>query len=120
MTKFKSLFVLVLTLFVASFGQFGQLFSEHAQAWLGITAFAVGLILSVPGVASGTTAPHWTFLVWLTYISGLVIQVLNIIGAQALINPVTVTYIVAGIQLFVQTFIKNYGNGSLLESGTTG
>jgi hypothetical protein len=106
-TEKKSLAVQILTVLVLLIGAYSGLFSATGQAWLGIVSMAATLVLST-FFPSGTLPSGWNKIMWITNITGVVLQLLAAIGSAGLIDPMTVNTIIIAINIFVQVFIKNY------------
>lgn len=107
--KGKSLIVQLLSFGVAVIGSYSALFSDGVQAWLGIVAFAATLLLNSDMLASGTWPKGWSAFLWISNLAGIGIQILSQIGEKGLVDPNIVNYVITGINLFVFTFIKDYG-----------
>jgi hypothetical protein len=106
-TEKKSLAVQILTVLVLLIGAYSGMFSASAQAWLGIVSMAATVTLST-FFPSGTLPSGWNKIMWITNITGVVLQLLAAIGSAGLIDPMTVNSIIIAINIFVQVFIKNY------------
>lgn len=106
-TQKKSLAVQILTVIVLMIGAYMGTFSAGAQAWLGIVSMALTLVLST-FFASGTMPSGWTTILWITNVSGVVLQVLNAIGTAGLIDAQVINMIMIGINILLQVFVKDY------------
>lgn len=106
-TEKKSLAVQILTVLVLLIGAYSGMFGATAQAWLGIVSMGATLVLST-FFPSGTLPTGWNKLMWITNITGVVLQLLTAIGSTGLIDPMMVNTIIIAINVFMQVFIKNY------------
>lgn len=113
--KTKSLIVQVLTVLILAIGSYSGMFSPAVAAWLGIISMAATLTLST-FFPSGTIVTGWTWVMWATNISGVVVQILNLTSENGLIAPNITNSIIIAINIFIQVFLKDYnGGGSIVE-----
>ena len=110
--KAKSLIVTIISAAILAFGAYSGFFSAGVQAWLGIVSMAGVLVLST-FFPSGTLVAGWNWVMWTTNIAAIVVQLFTAIGSQSLLSPEIVNAIIIGINIFVQTFLKDYGTGSV-------
>lgn len=103
----KSLAVQIMTALVLLIGAYAGFFSSGIQAWLGIASMALTLTLSTV-FPSGTLPTHWTTVMWITNISGIVLQVLTVIGEQGLVDAQTINIVMIAINVILQTIVKQY------------
>lgn len=106
-TEKKSLAVQILTVIILMIGAYMGAFSTGAQAWLGIVSMGLTLVLST-FFPSGSMPTGWTTIMWITNISGVVLQVLNAMGTSGLIDAQVVNMIMIGINILLQVFVKDY------------
>lgn len=107
-TEKKSLAVQILTVLILLIGAYAGLFGATTQAWLGIISMGATLVLST-FFPSGTLPTGWDKIMWVTNITGVVLQLITAIGSAGLIDVMTVNAIIISINIFLQLFIKNYG-----------
>lgn len=112
--KGKSIAVQVFAFLIAAVGAYGALFTAGVQAWLGVVAFALTMIMNSPFLSTGTWPQGWSNVMWITNVCGVIIQIGNYLGDHALVDPLIINYIIIGINLFLTTFIKNYGGSTTL------
>lgn len=110
-TEKKSIAVQIITVLVLLIGAYVGFFSPSGQAWLGIISMGLTLALST-FFPSGTFPKGWTAIMWVTNISGVVMQLLNAMGTQGLVEPQTINFIMIAINLILQIVIKQYGTTS--------
>lgn len=103
----KSLAVQILTALVLLIGAYAGFFSPEVQAWLGIASMALTLTLSTV-FPSGTLPTHWTTVMWITNVSGIILQVLTVIGEQGLVDAQTINIVMIAINVILQTIVKQY------------
>ena len=113
--KGKSLGVSLISMAIAAIAAYSSLGSPAVAAWLGIVSFTLTLVLST-FAASGEFPKGWTAVMWITNGVGIVIQVLTAMADKQLADPVTINYVIIGINILMQTFIKDYGTGSVIEN----
>lgn len=106
-TQKKSLAVQLLTVVILMIGAYAGLFSTGAQAWLGIASMALTLVLTT-FFPSGNMPTGWTAIMWVTNITGVVLQILNSLGETGLVDAQTVNMIMIGINILMQVFVKDY------------
>lgn len=106
-TEKKSIAVQILTVLVLLIGAYSGMFGATAQAWLGIVSMGATLVLST-FFPSGTLPTGWNKIMWITNITGVVLQLLTALGSTGLIDPMVINTIIIAINVFVQVFIKNY------------
>jgi hypothetical protein len=100
----------ILTFLVAAIAAYSGLASEGLQSWLGIIAFTISAVLAT-FATGGVWVKGWDKTMWVVTGAGVVIQVLNAMSEKALVDPVTITYIITGINLFINVFYKSYPAG---------
>ena len=110
--KGKSLVVSIMSVMIAAIASYSGLVAPHIQAWLGIVSFGLTILLSSQIFASGTFPKGWTTVMWITNISGIVIQLMSAIGEKGLIDPNICNYIIIGINILLTGFVKDYGSGN--------
>ncbi len=103
----KSLAVQILTVIILMIGAYSGMMSPTAQAWMGIVAMAATVTLST-FFPSGQIVKGWTTIMWITNISGVVLQLLNAMGNSGLIDVQTINMIMIGINILIQVFLKDY------------
>lgn len=113
--KGKSLGVSLISMAIAAIASYSALGSPAVAAWLGIVSFGLTLVLSTLA-PSGEFPKGWTAVMWITNGVGIAIQVLTAIADKQLADPVTINYVIIGINILMQTFIKDYGTGSMVEN----
>lgn len=113
--KGKSLGVSLISMAIAAIAAYSSLGSPAVAAWLGIVSFTLTLVLST-FAASGEFPKGWTAVMWITNGVGIVIQVLTAMADKQLADPVTINYVIIGINILMQTFIKDHGTGSVIEN----
>ncbi len=106
-TEKKSLAVQVLTVITLMIGAYSGLMNPIFQAWTGIVAMAATLTLST-FFPSGQIVKGWTTIMWITNVSGVVLQLLNALGNSGLIDVQTINMIMIGINVLIQVFVKDY------------
>lgn len=117
--KGKTLIANILSFVILAIGAYSGLFSPLWAAWLSVLSYLITLVLQLPVFTSGSMTTGVSFAQYAVLILGIVIQVLNAIGQKALLDPMITNYIVIGITLFIQVFLKEYGTGtSVLPSPT--
>jgi len=112
--KGKSLGFTILTALVLVVGSYVGYFNETVQAWLGIVSMATLLVLST-FFKSGELVKGWSTVTVITNASMIGIQVLNLIGDKNLVDPSVINGVIIGINIFIQTFLKDYNGGSIAE-----
>ena len=106
----KSLGASLISMAIAAIAAYSALGSPTLAAWLGIVSFGLTLVLST-FAPSGSFPKGWTAVMWITNGVGIAIQVLT-----AMVDPTTINYVIIGINILMQTFIKDYGTGSMVEN----
>ena len=106
-TQKKAIAVQIITVLVLLIGAYMGTFSTGVQAWLGIVSMALTLVLST-FFPSGNMPTGWTTVMWITNISGVVLQVLNAMGNTGLVDAQVINMIMIGINVFLQVFVKDY------------
>ena len=106
-TQKKSLAVQILTVLVLTIGAYSGMFGSTAQAWLGILSMGATLTLST-FFPSGTMPAGWSKIMWITNITGVVLQLLTAVGSAGLIDAMTVNTIILAINIFLQVYVKEY------------
>lgn len=109
--KAKSLAVMILSAAILAVGAYSGYFTESVQAWLGIVSMAMVLALNT-FFPSGTLVTGWNWVLWTTNIAAIVIQLLNATMEQGLLKPELVNGIIIAINIFIQTFLKDYSGGN--------
>ncbi len=109
--KGKSLAVSIISAAILAIGAYAGLFTESAQAWLGIVSMALILVLN-QFFPSGTPVTGWNWVIWTTNIAAIVIQLLNATMEEGLLKPELVNGIIIAINIFIQTFLKDYNGGN--------
>ena len=113
--KGKSLGVSLISMAIAAIAAYSSLGSPAVAAWLGIVSFGLTLVLST-FAPSGSFPKGWTAVMWITNGVGIAIQVLTAMADKQLADPTTINYVIIGINILMQTFIKDYGTGSMVEN----
>lgn len=108
--KAKSLAVSIISALILVIGSYSGFLNASWQAWLGIVAVALNLILST-WFPSGTIVKGWNWVMWATSGSAIVIQILNATLTAGLVAPEIINAIIIGINIFIQTFLKDYTTG---------
>lgn len=103
----KSLAVQIITVLILLIGAYAGFLSPSAQAWLGIVSMALTLTLST-FFPSGTLPKGWTTIMWVTNISGVVLQLLNALGDQGLVDAKTINMLIVAINILIQVAVKEY------------
>lgn len=106
-TEKKSLAVQILTVIVLMIGAYMGSFSTGVQAWLGIVSMGLTLVLTT-FFPSGSMSAGWTTIMWVTNISGVVLQVLNAMGTAGLVDAQVINMIMIAINILMQVFVKDY------------
>jgi hypothetical protein len=106
-TEKKSLAVQIMTILILLIGAYTGLFSSEVQAWLGIAAMALTLTLST-FFPTGTLPKQWTAIMWITNVSGVIMQLLNALGSQGLVDAQTINIVMIAINVIMQTVVKQY------------
>lgn len=110
--KGKSLVTSLITMAVAFIGAYSALLSPVAQAWLGAAAMLFTAVLNSPiFMSSGSSWPKgWNWVLWTTNIVGILTLWLTQMGdsANPLIPVPVVNGIIAGLNIFMTTFVKSY------------
>jgi len=117
--KGKAAVIQIITLIVAVIGAYGALFTTGVQQWLGALSFALTLLVQSPILSSGTWPKNWTWVIWATNITGIIIQVLGYFSDHALVPADVVNYLIIGINIGLTIFVKDYGTGSQIENTST-
>lgn len=107
-TEKKSLAVQILTALALLIGAYSGYLNPSAQAWLGIVSMGLTLTLST-FFPTGTFPKGWTTIMWITNISGVVMQLLNALGDNGLVNAETINIIMIAINVLLQVTVKEYG-----------
>ena len=103
--KKKSLAFNLLTFAVLIIGAYAGFLTLPAQAWLGIVAFVATVVLN-QWFPSGQLIQGWNTVTWIVNIAGVLIQGITAIGDQGLLDPVIVNSVIMGINILIQTFLK--------------
>lgn len=106
-TEKKSLAVQILTVLVLLIGAYSGYLNPSAQAWLGIVSMGLTLTLST-FFPSGSLPKGWTAIMWITNISGVVMQLLNALGDNGLVDAQTINIIMIAINVILQVIVKEY------------
>lgn len=110
--KGKSLVTSLLTMAIAVIGQYSSLLTDTAQVWLGSIAMLVTAVLnSSIFISGGSSWPTgWNWVLWTTNIAGILTLWLTQMAdsANPLIPVAVVNGIIAGINIFLTTFVKSY------------
>lgn len=105
----------IITFLIAMIGAYTTMFGVKEQAVLGIIGMALSTVLAT-FATNGTWVKGWSTTLWVTTVAGVVIQLLNAVGAAEFMKPSVVTGIVTGINVFINVFYKSYdGNDTLSE-----
>lgn len=107
--KRKSLIVSILSALLLVIGNYAGFLDATWQAWLGVVAIAANLVLST-WFPSGTIVKGWTWVMWVTSVSAIVIQILNAISAASFLTPEITNAIIIGINIVIQVFVKDYSD----------
>lgn len=103
----KSLIAQVLSIVVIVIGAYSFNFSGTTLAVLGVVSFSITQFLAT-FMPSGTWVAGWHVTSWIVNVAGVLIQILNLMGEQALISPMLLNQIIIGLNLIVAYIGKNY------------
>lgn len=103
----KSLLVNLLTTIILVIGSYGKLFDATTAAWLGVISMTLTSVLSVY-FPSGIMVAGWKPLLILFNALGIGMQFLNLAGDAALIPADVVNYIIIGVNIFINVYLKDY------------
>lgn len=109
--KGKTLFVNLIAFILMMLTQYTQLFSEHTQAWMGIVVIVLTAVLNSDFFKSGTFPAGWTTATYIINAMMIVIQIFNAFGANHILPPDVVNYVILSVNTFIMLFIKDYGSG---------
>jgi hypothetical protein len=104
--KGKSIAVQILTTIILIVGSVGSLFNETWVAVLGVVAAAATLIVKT-FFPSGTLVFGWDILLWATNIGYVILQITNMVGTVAWIDPT----IINAMAVVINTVILVIANG---------
>jgi hypothetical protein len=112
--KRKSLIVTIISALVLALGAYSGFFNSTAQSWMGIVSFGLVTTLSV-FAPSGAFEHGMKPIVIVSNAVAILLQVANLIGEKSLMDAALLNGIVIGLNIFTQTFLKDYSDSAVAK-----
>lgn len=112
--KGKSILFSLISFAIAMIAIYSTVLSGTLVTWLGAASLVLTAFLST-FMKTGELPKEWTVAMWASNIALVIIMFLDYTSENGLIPPAIATLIGATINAFINTFLKDYGNGSRLN-----
>lgn len=111
--KNKTLLWQILSLAVVFLGTYGSDMSQQGQKWVGLVSFAITAFLNSKIMSTGEWPKGWSTAMWAAQIVGILIQIGNFLVEKSIVDPQVVNISIMVLNVFLSTFVKDYGSGSV-------
>lgn len=113
--KGKSVAFQIIATLVLVAGAYMSNFNPSIQEWIGVFVFAGTLLLHSPILSSGSLPQGWSWVVWASNLGAITLQVGSYLSEHSLVDPSVLNGVMIGVNLFLSTWVKDYGSGSMVK-----